>query len=74
MPTIRSLPRTNAALARRRVAADDEDAKSVAQALRAVLVFLALVGFLAWAGIAAGMTPSALSGSSTTAQGDARWS
>lgn len=48
---MRSLPSTNAAIARR-AAPDDDDAKSIAQALRAVLVFLALVGFLAWAGIA----------------------
>lgn len=55
----------------RRASGDDDDAKSVAQALRAVLLFLALAAFVAWTGIAAGTTrnPSPAGGPST--QGEA---
>ena len=32
--------------------AEGDDAKSVGEALRATLLFLAIIGFLAWAGVA----------------------
>jgi hypothetical protein len=36
---------------------DRDDAKSVAAALRATLLFLAIIGFLAWAGAADAQPP-----------------
>lgn len=70
MPTIRPRSSTDAAIARR-AAPDDDDANSIAQALRAVLVFLALVGFLAWAGIAESISLGAPSGTGITAKSGA---
>jgi hypothetical protein len=37
-----------------RFAGEEDDAKSVSEALRAVLLFLTIVGFLAWAGVVEG--------------------
>jgi hypothetical protein len=71
MPIIRRPPRTNATLTPHAASRDDDDARSVAQALRAVLLFLALAGFVAWVGIAQGVTGTVLRAGDPLAQGDA---
>lgn len=43
----------------RPTSAEGDDAKSVAAALRATLLFLAIIGFLAWAGAADAQPPGA---------------
>jgi hypothetical protein len=46
--------------AARRADPEQDDARSVAAALRATLVFLAIIGLLAWAGIAEAQVPNAV--------------
>ena len=51
------LSRLDALEPARRLAAEGDDAKSVGEAMRAVLLFLIIMGFLAWAGVAEASAP-----------------